>query len=269
VTLGSRSSIVVWDTQTFDDGLRDTLTDHLDLITNYVTTEKANDEIIVLGQANRYNVSNEFSHAFQHFLENTLVNQLQNRTIRGWHYTRLCNHEIDQIKRDGITVSSLGALRTRLNAMVNFQYMSQAHSDDLYSKSPYHDQTNGRRLNMFWMTSYPLAANASENEWLFKFWGGEAVYFNITELSSVFKLQELGSPRILDVTVPLANTNRVYCASRAIVSSFAKIHSLRWENPKFDFYSSEALPADFVSNICEVGDSNYEELRKRYLDLTE
>jgi hypothetical protein len=76
------------------------------------------------------------------------------RTIRAWHYTRLTEAEMDNIRINGIYLSTLETLRRRLDAAVADGLVEAEIAEALFMASPFHEQIE-ERSNKFWMTSYP------------------------------------------------------------------------------------------------------------------
>lgn len=148
--------IDVWNVETFDEDLLGKQRAHAELVRNYyVATEREILESEASGRGPAYR-SNPHSESF-HRLLGDLGQDMETRTIRAWHYTRLTDAEVEAMRTTGINLSSLDAIRRRLDALVAATEISSNTADALYAASPFHyPEQIGPRSNKFWMTSHPV-----------------------------------------------------------------------------------------------------------------
>lgn len=128
--------IDVWDVETFDCELRRELDAHTDVIHDYMLTsrrqwlERESPDSTMPYPGNPY--AGEFMRVNEH-----IVQLMEVRTIRAWHYTRLTDAEVDVLRQGGIYPSSLDTIRSRFTAQVVAGEFSQEIADRLLAESPY------------------------------------------------------------------------------------------------------------------------------------
>jgi NAD(P)-dependent dehydrogenase (short-subunit alcohol dehydrogenase family) len=259
-----RGLIDVWDFHSFDPNLRNLLNSHGAVIEDYVIVDQENTRLIVHENASAHLLVNPHWSNFNKFLEFNLTPAMSERTIRAWHFTRLCDHEADEIKTSGIRISSTGELQRRLAQMTVRGLLRPDEAQEIYQLSPYHVQNGGIRLGMFWMTSFPYAVGSSGINWLVENWGGESVYSNLKDGPLATKLKQLGSARVLEVAVPLKQTKHTYSAAKAVVSAFTRTLSLKWDYANFDLTAYSNLPAKSVKSVIDLDGKEYGEIRSKY-----
>jgi hypothetical protein len=194
-----------------------------------------------------------------------LGQEMQARTIRAWHYTRLTNAEVDNIRSYGIYLSTLETVRERIDAQVAASLLSAEIADALFAASPFHHREQiGARSNKLWMTSYPHPVNDSGVTLLLNNWGGEAVYFWLREPALQALVTKIGVPRVLEVAVPLDATRHAYSAGRAVAATFALTLGCKVTPEAFDLYCIRPLGAESVVAIQSEGEPNFAALAQGY-----
>lgn len=248
--------IDVWDTGTLDAELKALLDAERDLILAY---HRRDAEIfrtydLAMGPdrpASR--PSNQHAAAFISF-EESLIPYLEVRTIRGFHYTRLADHEVEAIRGEGVHPSTPVSLRKRLESLAEHGLLPAKDIEAIVASSPFSD-TFGRRENMFWMTCAPYPPEYPGVQPLLRHWGGEVAFFRIegTELGD--RLGCIGAPRILEVAAPLGASQHALGAVEAVVAAYAGANGAPADSKLFDFYVEKALPAEAILGIHTVGDA--------------
>jgi len=119
---------------------------------------------------------------------------MNSRAIRAWHYTRLTDHEVDLLRRNGIQLSTLSVLRARLDAQVEARAFTAETAAALFAASPFHEQQEPRS-NKFWMTSHPIAINDGGVAPLMAHWGGEGASMWMKDPALLGQVATLGAPR--------------------------------------------------------------------------
>lgn len=229
--------IDVWNARTFDVELLAKLTDHATAIEGFLASKidaQDIDELI-----------------------DVFTEVMSSRTIRGWHYTRLIDEEVEIIRRNGIYPSSLESIRARLGRLVEAGIISPAEADRLFADSPYHEQ-NDIRANRFWMTSNPITVDSSGVTLLLGNWGGEGVYFWQQNSDLKKRVAEIGRPRVLELAVPVRTTG--FHATRiasGVMRTFGETAVPNRSRADFDFYTKEVLAADAVRAIHTEGEPQF------------
>ncbi|MBW3243417.1 hypothetical protein KUV57_12155 [Epibacterium sp. DP7N7-1] len=248
--------IDVWDTGTFDAEIKGRLDAERDLILAY---HRRDAEIFRTYDLARgpdrpdFRPSNQHAADFISFVE-SLISYFEARTIRGFHYTRLADHEVEAIRRDGVHPSTPMSLRKRLEALSENGLLPATDIEAIMASSPFSDPF-GRREKMFWMTCAPYPPEYPGVQPLLRHWGGEVAFFRIegTELGD--RLACIGAPRILEVAAPLGVSQHSLGAVEAVVATYARGNGAPAESKLFDFYVEEALPAEAILKIHTVGNA--------------
>jgi hypothetical protein len=188
---------------------------------------------------------------------------MESRTIRAWHYTRVVDSEVDVVRARGIYLSTLETLRQRLNAQVAAGLFSTEISDALYAASPFHEQRE-IRSNKFWMTSHPIPIDDGGVTLLLKNWGGESAYFWLEDEKLEELVADIGRSRVLEIAVPLAMTTHGYSAGNAVVATFARTLRLLPDGGDFDLYSIDSLRPEAVIAIHSAGEANFAAIARGY-----
>jgi hypothetical protein len=128
--------IDVWDVETFDEDLLGKLRARAELVRNYIVTNREILESEASGLTLVYR-SNSYSQSYHRLLEQ-VDRDMETRTIRAWHYTRLTDAEFEAMQTTGIKLSSLEAIRQRFNMQVAAKEISADTADALYAASPFH-----------------------------------------------------------------------------------------------------------------------------------
>lgn len=244
--MASIQPIDVWDLATFDQELLADLERHSSLIRSYMEAAHA-----ISVQREPGDVpDNPYADRFLSYVEH-VGREMQNRTIRAWHYTRLTDAAVAAALREGLYPSTLGSLRRRLSAQVaEGCFTTQDVADKLYAASRMHSEP--QRAGKFWMISHPTTPADSTVQPLLDLWGGEVVNFS-QEALAVRPLLALGTPRIFEIAVPMDATCHSYPASKAVIDTFAKSLGCRSSAKSFDLYSVEQLPVAAILNVHGEG----------------
>jgi len=257
--------IDVWNAQTFDKGLMGMLSAESQLVRDYMTKEI---EIVLAhdhGRDRKGILRPENPHAEQFLaLKEAVTKQLGTRTIRAWHYTRLTDTEVATIRSDGVHLSTPATLRARLDGRVAAAELTQRVADALYKASPFRGDQRTARSGKFWMVSHPTAVDNSGVVPLMARWGGEVASFWTKEAALVGPLTVLGTPRVIELAVPLALTSHAYSAACAIVATFGRTLGCIPDKHGFDLYAKGPLGADAVLSVHSMGDATFQAIGRTY-----
>jgi hypothetical protein len=258
----SFQAIDVWDFGTFDQDLTATLRANADLIRDSMLTDR---QLYLEREASYHKGpyrTNPHKANFLNLVEE-VGRDMEARTIRAWHYTRLTDAEVERIRSIGVYPSTLEALRQRLDAAVAAGLFTVETAAALFAASPFHEQLE-ERSNKFWMTSHPVAINDSCVTLLLGNWGGESVYFWLQDASLRELVRNTGIPRVLEMAVPLDATGRAYWAGGAVVATFGRTLGYEPDLQAFDLYSTRALGPESVIAVHSQGEPNFARLAQGY-----
>jgi hypothetical protein len=132
-----------------------------------------------------------------------LLRSVHDCALKGWHCTRLREAEAQSIRDSGMAVLSESLVNRRIAAARAAGELSQDVADRL---STTHRASDPRRQGQIWFGFSPALPDEHATERLFRYWGGEAVYWaheRGTEISAV--LRRIGHPSIIDAWVPISD----------------------------------------------------------------
>ena len=219
------------------------LEEHADLVRNYLEIDH---QIFIshdLGRGpGRSILRPENPHASGFYdLQEAIGREMEERTIRAFHYTRPTDSEVETLKHDGVHLSTPVSLQRRLDA-VAVGGPARGVADKLYAESPFHSDPLKARSGKFWMTSHPTAIDDSGVAPLLKHWGGEVASMWIRNEALSAQLASLGKPRIVEVAVPMSATRHSYHAGKAVVATFARSRGSTPGKLAFDLFVVQPLP---------------------------
>lgn len=188
---------------------------------------------------------------------------MEQRTIRAWHYTRLTDGEVDLLRLNGIQTSDVEGIRRRLDAQVSAGALDAAMANAIFGESPFHVQANSRS-GKFWMVSHPFLSTDGGVELLLQHWGGEGVYFWLTDPTHIELVQGIGRPRVIKVAVPLSVTTSAYMAAKAVVATYLTSLGGEPDWPAFDLYAKSVLGTDAVLAVHSEGDPTFADIARGY-----
>lgn len=257
--------IDLWDFGTFDSELSGYLKDNTDLVRAYYETDNRLFREYELGNKRSMlgsRPSNPHARAFYALLEDVAAD-MQSRTIRGFHYTRLTDSEAELMQREGIHLSTLETLRTRLDAIVSDGRLTPSIADALYSASPFHEQSRIRE-NRFWLTSRPFTVDDSAVVALLESWGGESVYFWLRDASLRSLVKQIGTPRVIEMAVPFGKTALHSSVGDLVVATFAHSIGCTAHHTGIDVCLESALPPDAILAMHSEGDATFTAMARGY-----
>lgn len=258
--------IDVWDVRTFDPGLLKILNKHAVQIRGYFDTEHtiflshdSSDEPDrpIMRPDNPY-------HDVYDAVLGAVDEVIASRTIRAFHYTRMTDDEVADLHQSGIHLSTPDTLRRRLDALVASGALSRNIANRLYNASPFHNEQRDLRSGKFWMVSHPVAVDDGKVAPLLERWGGEVVFFRISDTTLSAALARLGKARIVEIAVPLSATRHSYVASEAVIATFGRSCGAIPEKSAFDLYVKAPLPAAAVLTVHTEGEATFGAMGQTY-----
>jgi hypothetical protein len=251
--------IDVWDLATFDAELVATLEANAELIVGY--TDRDVEIFLTYDRATGpdrplMRPGNAYAAEFI-ALKDALGVEMEKRTIRAWHYTRLTDSEAEALRSTGVEMSTPDSLTARLAARVAAGDFSQAVADDLFATSPFHGDQLASRKDKFWMTSHPTAVDDSGVVPLMARWGGEVASFWQKDPAHLATLAGLGRRSIVELAVPLAQTRHAHSAGEAVLATFGRSRGSIPSKHAFDLYAKSPLPASAILAVHTEPDPTF------------
>lgn len=256
--------IDLWNPSTFPPEVTDELTRNSDIIHEYYNEQNRiiNDKINGISD---YNLSpSRLTYAFHNLREHIITPLIHNHRIRIWHYTRLFDHEINEMMIN-ITPSSLSFLKQRLDTLVNMRLLSEKESAIIFKSSPFHTQEK-IRSNMLWGVTVPLPSNDSGVQPFLNNWGGESAYFWLSEPSLAKKIASFGTPRIIEIETAITDRSNSFCASETVLDAWARHLGIKIKLSSLckDIAITNCIKTATVVTVHSQHDSNYIEIAEFY-----
>ncbi len=258
--------IDLWNYGSFDDELCRFLEPNGQLIRDYFETDHAIflSHDLCRGPA-RSPIRPDNPHAGAYY---SLLDELDQlmlvRTIRAYHFTRLTDQEVDDLRLSGIHLSTPESLQHRLDALVASGHLLPADAEVLYTKSPFHSEQRQGRNGKFWMTSHPVSVDDSGVVPLLERWGGEVASFWLRDPQLSSSLAEIGTARVIEIAAPLAKTRHSHSAATAAVATFVRRIGAIPEKSDFDLYANAPLNPSTVLTVHTEGEAAFAEIGKSY-----
>ncbi|CAA2161101.1 hypothetical protein MBRA_06261 [Methylobacterium brachiatum] len=256
--------IDLWNPETFDDALLAELRCEAGMILDYFATERANHEAYCVPGNREMLRENPHGHIYNLFVDKVLTPLMAARTVRGWHYTRMTDAEVELLRRDGVYPSSLATIRRRLDSLAALGVITLETADVLFAESPFHSDEMGGRGGKFWTVSQPLPVTWSDVTSLLGSWGGESIYWRIQDPELVASIARIGRPRVLEIALPLDAGPDARAAARAVTRTFAAGLGCMVTRERLDLHVVRLLGPEAVVAVHTEGDESYAQIGRQY-----
>jgi hypothetical protein len=259
--------IDIWDIETFDDELLAALEQNRELILSFIETARETEleRLASPDDAQLRLRRNLYYDRYGVFLRE-LSAILESRTIRGWHYTRLTDIEVDRLRSVGIVLSTMATMRYRLDSLVKAAELTGDAAEELISASPLQNkaQLDGR-VDRFWLTARPIPIDDGVVNLLLQHWGGEVVYFWLEDYPRLDALvQNIGKGRVIEIAAPIAATKHASRVAEAVTATFSNVDWFMRDFENVDVCLGRGIPADAVVAVHTDGDATFSEIGTTY-----
>jgi hypothetical protein len=191
---------------------------------------------------------NTLSSLYRSLLEEELPAAMRGRDLVAFHYSRLCDVEVEFILSDGMKLSSVETMQDRLGRLVSAGHLGAQEAKRLFGDSVLHDKYQAEsRVGMIWMVSEFLPPEHRGVDLLLGSWGGESVYWNAIDESSKHLLSRIGVPTVVVARIDIEKADIGYQLSKALID---KVFMPSDCETQIDICLRSPLPA---SRILRVG----------------
>lgn len=254
----------VWDNATFGSDLGKELEAHVDLLLKHFDTERRIFPDHDVGRNRSLaRPENPYAQAYMDFSE-AIAKDMEARTIRAWHYTRLTDAEVDALLREGVHLSTPETLHRRLTAQVEAGAISADAAEHILAKSPFQTTQFDSRVNRFWMTSHPVEVGNVGVQPLLMHWGGEVASMFLRDESILTSIAAVGRSRVVELAVPVKLADAGYKTGRAVIATFARSKGAIPEKFDFDLRVTTALPPAAVLAVHTAGEETFDAIGRSY-----
>lgn len=172
---------------------------------------------------------------------------VRSTTLRGWHCTRLTDHEVNHITFHGMQPPSLQLLTDRIRRVQADGTIKPEIAERLIEQNQA-DEDN--RKGMLWFCFFePSTAGESGIGCFFRYWGGEALY-NSHDRDPVTgeALQKIGRPCLIEADVPISSIGPYTYLGDKIIRRYLICNGFdtneEWEHE--DYIRDQILAANIV-----------------------
>jgi hypothetical protein len=203
---------------------------------------------------------NPFSDQRQAFVSALRAEYRGQIALRGFHCTRLTDDEVAKIRSEGMMPPDASMLRERIIAVQNANGMMSQIADRLIETN---DASDLNRTGRIWFIfTAELLKRQSGVEWLFRYWGGEALYGrHISDPETGPVLASIGQPTIVEATVPLA-ADLIGFPDKQIINQFLASRGLPTSERDYSDRTTLPVPPSRVRRIISRADDEFELLTR-------
>jgi len=192
--------------------------------------------------------------------EISIVGLLQSTDLRGWHCTRLTEHEISYIRENGMRLPNLNNLQERIRRVQADGVIEERIAIRLMSENQANDDN---RKHMIWFVFYPpYLAGQSGIERLLRRWGGEALYNSHERDAETGPiLKTIGCPCLIEIDVPISSLRKHSFLGRRIMNRYMWSKGISTgEELEHEDYSRHPIPPEKVLRFILQGEPHFSEL---------
>lgn len=189
---------------------------------------------------------------------NTIINT---RTLACYHATRLHSEECSTIKSGGLCPLSQELLYKRIRRQVELGNLNEEIAERLLSCNAVNNRY-GRRLGMihFCFSRTPLTDKSGMYR-LFRYWGGEALYYKYEGDVDVGPLlKNLGKPTIVLAEVPINAIKSILTVGEYLLNQFSHNRRVIAHSSSSEGHICRAIAGDNIISLFSLDDPEFESL---------
>lgn len=189
--------------------------------------------------------------------EPVLRDLLAKRPVGGYHCTRLLDHELGAIQKEGLRRLSQGLIEGRLRAAREAGALTIEQHDRLAARTVFGSRSARDREGQVCaiLGRAALSADPGGCVPLLSTWGGEGIYWANRETEPV--LGRIGRPTVVVCALDLSDANTAWTYSLGAVF----VSTARGEPTSADVFYRADVPAEDVLDLWQPGRSEYDRHR--------
>ncbi|WP_050735451.1 hypothetical protein [Methylobacterium sp. ARG-1] len=184
------------------------------------------------------------------------------RSIVGFHCTRLTDEEKAEVERDGLRPLSPELFEGRIASVLRQGLIDRAVADALLERN---DCRQENRAGMVWFAfrSRELADESGVGRF-FRYWGGEALYGrHEADPATAPALRSLGVPCIVEAAVPASGIETFAMVGERVMRIFLKARGVgTGSGDDMEGYVREPVPGAFVLRVVPRGHPDFARLTR-------
>ena len=184
---------------------------------------------------------------------------LADEQLLGFHCTRLADDEIADIQARGLQLLDADFLQKRISRRIEAGDIPE--SIGLRLLNEHHAGDRYRQGCLCFVNMRSVLKSKSDVGWLFRSWGGEALYSSHErDLETGPLLRQIGTPCIWVVVLPICQCDVYNVGERFVWAYLAQRGAVIGNGASIETRLVEPLPPDAIINVMRYGDPAFEEL---------
>lgn len=177
--------------------------------------------------------------------------------VRAYHLTRLLEHEVDSIRRNGLALASAGLVEARIADAVVHRCLTRRDARYLLVRFADRDQHWESRANLLYVLASlkPLRGISVSGTHYLREWGGEILSHCSSEPKFRDLLETLGTPSIIKMDLALVGDHIV----PGVTARLLRVRTKRGGSVTIAL--DRPIAAGEIVSILQPGDPEYDNLR--------
>jgi hypothetical protein len=182
---------------------------------------------------------------------------LKGHSVVGWHCTRLCDDEIELLRRDGMYPLSLATFIARLERRIE---VGDIPSSFAATYRELHQAAEPNRHMLWFIFSRESLRDEDGLGRLFSSWGGEALYNSHERNPQTGPvLRAIGTPCIVEAEMPFDIITAFFDPAEWVARAYLHRRDIDdGHSPQREGYIREPLGADCIRRVISVNDPDFE-----------
>lgn len=197
--------------------------------------------------------------------EETFRLVLDGRHLRAYHCTRLLDHEVDRIAKNGLRLLSKSLVEERIGDAQDAGHISpteathlmKGHVFEVADESIFGGFSNREGMVHLFLSRRTFDLHVSGIWRLLATWGGEGIYFTNANSEMEHRLRSIGKPAIVVARIGLSPSSSEDMVFPGLLKSFVA-RLLGFDDYDSSVVYRSAIPAENVIDIWQPGGVQYD-----------
>jgi len=184
---------------------------------------------------------------------------LRGHHLRAYHCTRLLDHELVAIRKEGLRPLTPDLISDRLRAALASRDITRSERHVLLAGHVFATNEHGHRDNQVCLilSRSVMDERPFRCEPLLATWGGEGIYMSSGTQPLSERLAEIGKAAIVVAAIDLSDPQSVHPVFPGVFKTFLGV-ALSLENRSSDVFYKRSVPPSCISAIWQPGDPEYD-----------
>lgn len=180
-------------------------------------------------------------------------------SVIGWHCTRLCDDEIEKLRRDGLYPLSPGTFATRLEQRIRAGDIPRAAAKRFANE---HKAKDNNRQMLWFIFTRSLLQDEDGVGRLFTSWGGEALYVcHERDDDTGPILRSIGKPSIIEAEIPIELIQAYWSPAEWITRPYLHRRGVNdGHSPEREGHTRETIGPERIRRVITIDDGDFDAL---------